>query len=317
MRYSLFFISRDSKLFFFPKNRNITFFKPFISGSISLKDIIIKKNVSKHIQNYVSWIKTYFTSVEEKINQLTGYAKIEQLKCLISEQETNLKKARIETKEAKYKHTLAIQERLKLQREVNELLQRKHLWTPSDLERFTSLYRYDHVNEQEEQKAYADLIECESRLDELQVQLLHFMLRRYHEEQIWSDKIRRMSTWGTWSLIGFNIMLFLIIQLGLEPRKRNKLMNDLKQHFELLSEKNQVKSDMKEIAIQDSKNLENTYSLLSVESDRFQKKIALQYFHDVKKMFYGEPIEPKTVSILCISTAFLGATLCYIIQQFL
>lgn len=213
---------------------------------------------------------------------------------------------------------MAIQERLKLQREVNELLQRKHLWTPSDLERFTSLYRHDHINEQEEQKAYADLIECESKLDELQAQLIHFMLRRYHEEQIWSDKIRRMSTWGTWSLIGFNIMLFLIIQLGLEPRKRNKLMNDLKQHFELLSEKNQVNSVIKETAIQDSKNLENTYTPpLSVESNKFQKKTTLQYFHDIKNMFYGEPIEPKTVSILCVSTAFLGATLCYLIQQFL
>ncbi|KTW30830.1 hypothetical protein T552_00542 [Pneumocystis carinii B80] len=317
MRYSLFLISRNSKLFFFPKKRNITFFKPFITSSTLLKSVIIRENVIKHVQNYVSWVKTYFTSIEEKLNELTGYTKIEKLKCLISEQEINLKKARIETKEAKYKHTLAIQERLKLQQEVNELLQRKHLWTPSDLERFTSLYRYDHVNEQEEQKAYAHLIECESKLDELQVQLIHFMLRRYHEEQIWSDKIRRMSTWGTWSLIGFNIMLFLIIQLGLEPRKRKKLINDLKQHFELLSEKNQIKYDIKETEIQDFKNLENTYTPLSVELNKSKEKMALHYFYDVKNIFYGEPIEPKTVSILCISTAFLGATLCYLIQQFL
>lgn len=47
---------------------------------------------------------------------------------------------------------------------------------------------------------------------------------RYHEEQIWSDKIRRASTWGTWVLMGFNMFLFLVVQLGLEPWKRKRLV---------------------------------------------------------------------------------------------
>merc|ERR1719215_1139114 len=32
---------------------------------------------------------------------------------------------------------------------------------------------------------------------------------RYHEEQIWQDKWRVVSTYGTWLLIGMNSILFL------------------------------------------------------------------------------------------------------------
>ena len=50
------------------------------------------------------------------------------------------------------------------------------------------------------------------------------ILARYHEEQIWSDKIRRMSTWGTWGLMGVNILLFLVFQIGVEPWRRKRLV---------------------------------------------------------------------------------------------
>jgi sensitive to high expression protein 9 len=39
---------------------------------------------------------------------------------------------------------------LELQREVNDLLQRKSHWSESDVSRFTELVRRDHINEQEE-----------------------------------------------------------------------------------------------------------------------------------------------------------------------
>lgn len=50
------------------------------------------------------------------------------------------------------------------------------------------------------------------------------ILARYHEEQIWSDKIRRMSTWGTWGLMGVNVLLFLVFQIGVEPWRRKRLV---------------------------------------------------------------------------------------------
>ena len=107
---------------------------------------------------------------------------------------------------------------------MNELLQRKHAWTPNDLERFTELYRSDHTNEQLETAAQANLTAVEKQVEEAGQRLSASILARYHEEQIWSDKIRRMSTWGTWGLMGMNILLFLVFQIGVEPWRRKRLV---------------------------------------------------------------------------------------------
>lgn len=125
---------------------------------------------------------------------------------------------------AREDYTLAISQRSSSQREVNELLQRKHAWTPNDLERFTELYRSDHANEQAEAAAQENLLTIERRAEEAAARLSASILARYHEEQIWSDKIRRMSTWGTWGLMGVNVLLFLVFQIGVEPWRRKRLV---------------------------------------------------------------------------------------------
>lgn len=107
---------------------------------------------------------------------------------------------------------------------MNELLQRKHNWTPNDLERFTALYRSDHTNEQAEVAAQEKLTALEKKSEEAAATLSASILARYHEEQIWSDKIRRMSTWGTWGLMGVNVLLFLVFQIGVEPWRRRRLV---------------------------------------------------------------------------------------------
>lgn len=104
------------------------------------------------------------------------------------------------------------------------MLQRKHAWSPADLERFTSLYRSDHANEVAENEAQEALANAERQVEEATAQLNRSILSRYHEEQIWSDKIRRMSTWGTWGLMGVNIFLFLVIQILVEPWRRARLV---------------------------------------------------------------------------------------------
>ena len=125
---------------------------------------------------------------------------------------------------AREDYTLAISQRSSSQREVNELLQRKHAWSPNDLERFTQLYRSDHANEQAEAAAQENLLAVERRAEEAAARLSASILARYHEEQIWSDKIRRMSTWGTWGLMGVNVLLFLVFQIGVEPWRRKRLV---------------------------------------------------------------------------------------------
>ena len=65
---------------------------------------------------------------------------------------------------------------------------------------------------------------AEREAEEAATQLSKSILSRYHEEQVWSDKIRRMSTWGTWGLMGVNVLLFLIFQIGVEPWRRHRLV---------------------------------------------------------------------------------------------
>jgi len=65
--------------------------------------------------------------------------------------------------------------------------------------------------------------------DEAAAKLSNTILARYHEEQIWSDKIRRMSTWGTWGLMGVNVLLFLVFQIGVEPWRRKRLVKGFEQ----------------------------------------------------------------------------------------
>ena len=138
--------------------------------------------------------------------------------------EINVQGTRATLQKAKEDYTLAISQRSSSQREVNELLQRKHAWTPNDLERFTELYRSDHANEQAETAAQDNMLASERRAEEAAAKLSASILARYHEEQIWSDKIRRMSTWGTWGLMGVNVFLFLVFQIGVEPWRRKRLV---------------------------------------------------------------------------------------------
>ncbi|KAH8154837.1 uncharacterized protein LAJ45_01368 [Morchella importuna] len=160
----------------------------------------------------------------QKLNVLTGYSEIEALKKSIEALEEAVKSSRQAVRNAKEEYQSAIARRSASQREVNELLQRKHAWSPSDLERFTELYRSDHANEQAEVAAQEQLAVAESVVDDMQAKLSRSILSRYHEEQIWSDKIRRASTWVTWGLMGFNVLLFVVVQLWLEPWKRKRLV---------------------------------------------------------------------------------------------
>ena len=135
-----------------------------------------------------------------------------------------VRETRSSLQRARDAYTKAVSQRSASQREVNELLQRKHAWNSADLERFTELYRSDHANEQAESAAQHELAETEKSAEEAASQLSKSILARYHEEQIWSDKIRRMSTWGTWGLMGVNVLLFLVFQIGVEPWRRKRLV---------------------------------------------------------------------------------------------
>ncbi|KAJ5587563.1 uncharacterized protein N7459_003328 [Penicillium hispanicum] len=179
---------------------------------------------SKQFSTMMDNIQSNVFVAGQRLNDLTGYSGIEALKNEIHAQETRLREARAQVRKAKEDYTAAINNRSTSQREVNELLQRKHAWSPTDLERFTLLYRNDHTNEVAEAETQEALSLAEREAEEAAAQLSRSILSRYHEEQVWSDKIRRMSTWGTWGLMGVNVLLFLIFQIAVEPWRRRRLV---------------------------------------------------------------------------------------------
>ncbi|OKL58315.1 hypothetical protein UA08_06538 [Talaromyces atroroseus] len=183
-----------------------------------------RSQLSKQFTNIMDNIQSNIFIAGQRLNDLTGYSGIESLKREIETQENQVLDARSIVRQTKDAYSAAINRRSASQREVNELLQRKHAWSPADLERFTSLYRSDHTNEIAEVEAQEALTKAEHDLEEATAKLNRSILSRYHEEQIWSDKIRRMSTWGTWGLMGVNVLLFLIFQILVEPWRRQRLV---------------------------------------------------------------------------------------------
>lgn len=138
------------------------------------------------------------------------------------------------------------------QREVNELLQRKSIWTDNDVGRFTTLVRQDHIYEQEEQRAKAAVDETEDAVEREFTHLMRIILARYHEEQVWSDKIRSASTYGQLTVLGLNLLVFLLAIVVVEPWKRRNLAKTFENKVHELSMENAAKLDasMQEIGKQ-------------------------------------------------------------------
>ncbi|KAI1631581.1 Mdm33 family-domain-containing protein [Biscogniauxia mediterranea] len=180
--------------------------------------------LNQTLSSFMDRAQATLFSASRRLNDLTGYSGIETLKSQISSLEASLSEAqeRLHASRNKYKSSVAT--RSSTQREITTLLARQKTWTPTDFERFTELYRSDYELDAGVAQAAQELEEAEREAEQLSRELSAGILSRYHEEQIWSDKIRRMSTWGTWGLMGVNILLFLVLQFGAEPWRRQRLV---------------------------------------------------------------------------------------------
>ncbi|KAG5461668.1 MAG: Mdm33 family-domain-containing protein, partial [Olpidium bornovanus] len=86
------------------------------------------------------------------------------------------------------------------------------------------LYRREHGDEQSEKVAAEEHRAAEQAVERAREAYVEAIRERYHEEQSWSDRVRGAATYGTWALMGVNVLLFLLVQTVFEPRKRDKLV---------------------------------------------------------------------------------------------
>ncbi|ROW05417.1 hypothetical protein VSDG_00623 [Cytospora chrysosperma] len=186
-----------------------------------------RSSASQNFAQVMDNLQSRVLVASQALNDLTGYSAIESIKAANARLESDLAAAQANLKRARQHYKAVNAQRAGTQREVTTLLARKDTWSPMDLERFTSLYRQDHELEAAVSEASSALTEAEAEEARLSQSLNSGILKRYHEEQIWSDRIRRQSTWGTWGLMGVNVLLFLVLQFVAEPWKRSRLMKGI------------------------------------------------------------------------------------------
>ncbi|CAJ0745843.1 15517_t:CDS:2 [Entrophospora sp. SA101] len=236
--------------------------------------LVKEKPISKKFYEIINSIKVgdgkeVLTSATKVLNDFTGYSVVEDLKKKVIQQENKLAEARKQLEDAKLSYENAISIRSNTQREVSELLQRKHLWTNDDVIRFTELYRNEHLNEQKEVAAKDEFHKCEKMVETGYTELTRMMMMRYHEEQVWSDKIRSASTYGTISLILLNFILFICVQTVFEPRKRQKLADKFEELLIVRSneEEGRLKNDIFQLLKEQLQKLEKRFNeLLNVST---------------------------------------------------
>lgn len=136
------------------------------------------------------------------------------------------------------------------QREVNSLLERKHSWRDEDVAKFTSLVRADHASHLAVANTSDNLRTAETAADKAFSELMQSILQRYHEEQIWSDKIRSASTWANQIGLLVNLIVFIGAIAFVEPWKRRKLVEKLEQRMCDLMERTDDKLSVLSSSIQ-------------------------------------------------------------------
>lgn len=194
--------------------------------------------VRQRTDELVASLGTSFSQLGGRINKVTGYEEIEALKRRVVDQEARIAAARTAARDAKTAYEEAMQQRSNSQREVNDLLQRKSTWNDADVGRFTVLVRQDHLYEQEEARAKAEVGATEDEVEREFSELMRAILARYHEEQVWSDKIRSVSSYGQLAVLGVNVFVFVLAIVLVEPWKRKRLAQTFERKVEELERAN-------------------------------------------------------------------------------
>jgi len=145
--------------------------------------------------------------------------------------EITLETARRTARNAKTAYDKAVTNRSSAQREVNSLLERKHSWTDADVSAFTTLVRTDHASTLAVTTTSVSLKECELAVDKAFSDLTNAILQRYHEEQVWSDKIRSVATWANVAGFLFNFFIFVVAIAIVEPWKRKRLVERVEERM--------------------------------------------------------------------------------------
>lgn len=241
-----------------------------------------------------------FSNVSDWLNKITGYEMCEKLRRNVKDQDDIYLHLRDELQQARQVFNQAIRERSQCQKELNSLLQRKQSWQDTELLRFTELYRNELKLEQAERDAKELNDRLETEIDKAHHKLMVVMRERYQEEQLWSDKIRRISTYGTFGLMLLNVMLFLILQLVLEPRKRKMFIDKI----DFLLQKYHLDESLKNL--ENQKVIENDKpSLLGKETRKYIPSLSEEETRSKNPVYSGMAIGASISTLTSLAILYM------------
>ena len=75
------------------------------------------------------------------------------------------------------------------------MLSRKQTWNDEDLLEYTKLLHSEHGQSKAEETSQLVYEQSDKNLQEGFANLIQSVMHRYHEEQLWSDRVRSFSTY--------------------------------------------------------------------------------------------------------------------------
>ncbi|EPQ26356.1 uncharacterized protein PFL1_06004 [Pseudozyma flocculosa PF-1] len=194
-----------------------------ISANLASLLTTARSTAQQRISTLQPRINRKISDLNQRWNAYTGFESINALKSAVSDLETSLAASRRDLAEAKARYLSAVSTRSASQRATNDLLSRRASWSEQDLSEYTRLLRSEHQQAKEEEMAEKNLDEREREVQNRFDDLMKGVMTRYHEEQIWSDRVRSVSTYGSIAVVALNALLFILAILIVEPYKRKRL----------------------------------------------------------------------------------------------
>ena len=97
------------------------------------------------------------------------------------------------------------------QTQHNQLLQSRDKWGASQAMEFAKLLEKEVQIRNELERAKKELATLENEQTLILNSYMNDLRRRYQEEQLWQERWRIFSTYGTWGLIVLNSIVFLLV----------------------------------------------------------------------------------------------------------
>lgn len=164
----------------------------------------VKQYTRRRIEHYVPFVQQRIVMFADQWNAFTGYNEIQHLKSVVTERQNALQKLQEEKRNARQVYIHAVVQRTASQRKTNDLLSRRQTWNDNDLAEYTRVLHSEHSLAKTEERSHREFERAEAEEQRGLDELMHAVMQRYHEEHIWSDRVRSVSTYASVALAVVN-----------------------------------------------------------------------------------------------------------------